>query len=249
MSTEIVNHCSMHCPPRRPFSHFLSFPPELRNNVLSHIGLGGLALRGTRGICRSHPLLTITARTSKLIHAHVISILFQKVDVNVHNLPRWPSMTGMLVCADSPDVVYHSLGYEYCISRQISFLPALRNHPEYGLLVWDISWTTFPNWVADDDGADGLICEEDTWDFLNLLSNLNRLDLGSLTFRPHRLWPSATLPWLEHSRLVGQMSFGFVKAILDRIDPAKLVSLEFDNLQGFGQVVGRVYWQPIELFN
>ncbi|KAF8861390.1 hypothetical protein BDZ45DRAFT_740456 [Acephala macrosclerotiorum] len=70
-----------------------------------------------------------------------------------------------------------------------------------------------------------------------------------MAYRRERMIPKAWLPTIEHLRLVGQMSFAFTRRFLDTIDPAKLVSLEFDNLQDFGQLEDGVEYQVDNLLN
>ncbi|KAF8861391.1 hypothetical protein BDZ45DRAFT_687732 [Acephala macrosclerotiorum] len=153
MKKELLDHCPMDyrlVRPRLNFTRFfMSFPPELRHMIIDNIQNDGL---------------TRLARTSKSIHAQVIPTLYRKVELSVHNQAGiFPGRAGMITSADNPDVNYHSVGYEDCVAKELSFLYALRKHPEYGTFVQDLRWASFTSWVHDDDpDPDELIGKEET---------------------------------------------------------------------------------------
>ncbi|KUJ12547.1 uncharacterized protein LY89DRAFT_738323 [Mollisia scopiformis] len=152
------------------------------------------------------------ARTSKDCHQQTIPLLYHQVDCSVHNRPGlFPGRHCKLVSADNPLLDDNDLRLA-CEHRQQLFLAALNSNDTYG-------------------HQRGTYLVR-----VQLLPNVKFLDFASLAFKRQCLAPPSLFPCVTHLRLLGQMTFAVVRAFTDFTDPAQLISLEFDNLQDFGQL-------------
>ncbi|KAH8810888.1 hypothetical protein F5884DRAFT_262116 [Xylogone sp. PMI_703] len=103
-------------------------------------------------------------------------------------------------------------------NRQNRFAATIIKHPEYGLLVESLAF--------------------------RCMQRLKSLDLISFADRHERYpLPSFEFSKLEHIHIGGQMSFAFFRACIGSVDPARLINLDFDNLQDIGQMKDR---EPID---
>lgn len=80
------------------------------------------------------------------------------------------------------------------------------------------------------------VSEEPTWEAFKLLPNVKYLDFASLASQREHIVPPPLFPRVTHLRLLGQMSWNFLRAFTSALNPSQLISLEFDNLQDFGQM-------------
>lgn len=97
-----------------------------------------------------------------------------------------------------------------------------------------LSWTVFSRY--DIENEERRITEEPMWATFGLLSNVRYLDFASLANHRERVPPPLLFPNVTHLRLSGQMSWALVRAFIDSLDPTRLISLECNNLQDFGQL-------------
>ncbi|KAG4415607.1 hypothetical protein IFR04_011276 [Cadophora malorum] len=203
------------------FPQFMSLTPELQEQVADH--------------CQAHELLAL-ARTCSSLHVVALRALYFDVDISVHNLPgSFPSTRNTVdILAENP---HAELGYktQECLKRQDMFVESLKSHPSYGQWVVRLTWTYIVRW--DEDTGES-VSDEPLWEALKLLSMVRYLDVASIACQRELVPPPPLFPRAKHIRLVGQMSFAFVRAILLSSDPTNFVSLDLDNLQDFGQFHG-----------
>ncbi|KAF8849219.1 hypothetical protein BDZ45DRAFT_680669 [Acephala macrosclerotiorum] len=199
------------------FPKFAGLPSELQEEII-------LA-------CATEDLLGF-ARTSKRYYEQIIPLLYRDVDISVHNRPGlFPGAYCSLVHADNPNLNDESMMIQ-CEQKQQKFFNALKIHPDYGSHVIRLSWTHFSSYDMDDRQ----ISEVPVWDAFGLLPNVMRLDFASLALQRECVTPPPLFPCVTHLRLLGQMSFPFLRSFTDSLDPTHLISVEFNNLQDFGQL-------------
>lgn len=121
------------------------------------------------------------------------------------------------------------------------FVESLKVHPEHGKLVVRFTWTYFDRWDAL---AEEYLDDAPLWIALQLLQTVNYLDFGVLMFYREAV-PPPLFP--QHIRLLGEMPWAFVRAILLSSDPANFVSLDPDNLQDGGEFHGGDFGNSADL--
>ncbi|KAE8445145.1 hypothetical protein EG329_013747 [Mollisiaceae sp. DMI_Dod_QoI] len=199
------------------FSQFTILPLELQEEILKK--------------CTPNEQLDF-ARTSKRSHNLIIPLLYRNLDFSVHNRPGlFRGQYCTLVHADNP-LMDEDTMREECVHKQQLFFNVLRLHPDYGGHVVRLSWTHFSSL----DWESRQVSEVPTWNAFRLLPNVKYLDFASLAIQRECVAPPLLFPRVTHLRILGQMSFAFVRAFTDSLDPAQLILLEFDNLQDFGQL-------------
>ena len=123
------------------------------------------------------------------------------------------------------------------------FVESLKIHPEHGELVVRFTWTYFDRWDAL---AEEYLDDAPLWIALQLLQTVKYLDFGVLMFHREAV-PPPLFPRVQHIRLLGEMPWAFVRAILLSSDPANFVSLDLDNLQDGGEFHGGDFGNSADL--
>lgn len=130
--------------------------------------------------------------------------------------------------------------------RQQAFIQTLTQHPEYGRYVESFTWayhTAYdpdyvPNRDSDDpEDYDERLREGPMWSAFQTLCRVKSLDFHSTSWEREQVTPLLFLSTTS-IRLGVQISFPLLMSFL-RIDPAQMVSLEFDSLQDLGQLRDR----------
>lgn len=162
--------------------------------------------------------------------------MYSRVDLSLHNEDGlYPGQYCKQVLADNP----YRLDFDVqdrCEAKQLIFINAINQNPEYARYVIRLTWTIFSRPCKDNE--ERLITEEPVWKAFKLLRNVKYLDIASLACHRERVAPPPApsfFPKVTHLRMSGQMSWTLVRTIIDSLDPAQLVSLECNNLQDFGQ--------------
>ncbi|PVH80062.1 hypothetical protein DL98DRAFT_588842 [Cadophora sp. DSE1049] len=204
------------------FLQFMNLVPELQELVARN--------------CEAHELLAL-AQTCSSLHGLAIRALYYDVDISVHNLPGYfPCFYGgtVDVLAQNPRAELGSRA-QTCHKRQDMFVDALKLHPEHGQRVVRLTWTYFDRW---DPVAEEFLNDEPLWVALQVLKAVKYLDFAVLTWQRELVPPPPLFPRAQHIRLLGEMSFAFVRAILLSSDPENFISLDLDNLQDYGEFHG-----------
>lgn len=162
--------------------------------------------------------------------------MYSRVDLSLHNEDGlYPGQYCKQVLADNP----YRLDFDVqdrCEAKQLIFINAINQNPEYARYVIRLTWTIFSRPCIENE--ERLITEEPVWKAFKLLRNVKYLDIASLASHRERVpppLPPSFFTQVTHLRLSGQMSWAFVRTIIDSLDPAQLISLECNNLQDFGQ--------------
>ncbi|MCJ1294445.1 hypothetical protein MMC34_006003 [Xylographa carneopallida] len=163
-----------------------------------------------------------------------LSILYQNVDISIHNHPgTLPSMyVPVQVEADDP---HRSVPLELDAelhARQQSFIRTLLRKPQYGEFVRSLTWTCRTRF----NDMDIQLPEQDMWAAFLTFRNVRSIDFVSLALElelnppPRRLFPTAQV-----LHLGGVFSSALLCSICHDVDPAKLQCLNLDNLHDLGQ--------------
>jgi hypothetical protein len=163
-------------------------------------------------------------RVSKHLHALIIPILYQVIDLSIHHLEAMPS-------SDPRIARIHA--------QQFLFVSQVLLKPEFGSYVQSFTWTMslymrrqLPEWIKD---KRVLWTVEDTYRMFSLLYKARHVDLDTGAKHVERvpvlpsLFPSAT-----SIRLGGKMHFALATAILHGANKASLTSLSLNNVQEGG---------------
>ncbi|RFU27624.1 hypothetical protein B7463_g8701, partial [Scytalidium lignicola] len=203
-------------------SIFTKLLPELQQQVMNY--------------CGTTELIHI-ASTCSALHRRAISALYHTVDISCHNEPGTFKAIGGPVPADYYDRAWGEGERAAYQKRQNRFAATIIKHPEYGIWVECLIWSYFGSEQAR-NGYD--VGNNHLWAAFRLLRRLRSLDLISFAWGHERYpLPSFQFSNLEQIRIGGPMSSAFLEACIGSVDPAKLVTLDFDNLHNFGQMKER----------
>ncbi|VUC25924.1 unnamed protein product [Clonostachys rosea] len=171
-----------------------------------------------------------------------LPFLLKDVDLSSHNRGRLPEHEGpnfapfRIVMSDYSD----RYRPRSLVPRQRAFLQLMIDRPELAIHVksfaWTLVWHDTDEFNCARDEMNGI--DFRTWEVFGRLCSVTHLDLASLHqigYEPY-IWqnPDTLFPAVTHLRLVGWMSRGLVRAIVDSLDASKLVSAKFDYLQDEG---------------
>ncbi|CAG9983616.1 unnamed protein product [Clonostachys byssicola] len=179
---------------------------------------------------------------SRLWRTVALPFLLKNVDLSSHNRGRLPEHEDpnfaplRIVMSDYSD----QYRPRNLVPRQRAFLRLMADRPELAIHVKIFTWTLV--WHDTDEiGCDGdemTDIDFRTWEVLGRLCSVTHLDLASLHqigYEPYiRQNPDTLFPAVTNLRLVGWMSRGLVRAIVNSLDANKLVSARFDYLQDEG---------------
>ncbi|KAG4438658.1 hypothetical protein IFR05_005839 [Cadophora sp. M221] len=198
------------------FAQFMDLALELQEEVARN--------------CEAHELSAL-AQTCSWLHGVAIRALYHHVDISTHNIAGLFPARNMFTLAENPIA---DLGDEidHCIEKQRKFFRSMKLRPEYGAGVTRLTWTYFSQCSPTNDKP---ISDKPVWRALQCLTSVKYLDFASIAFQRERNPPPALFPVAEHIRLVGPMSFAFVRAILFSGQAERLVSLDLDNVLDIGQ--------------
>ncbi|CAH0045984.1 unnamed protein product [Clonostachys solani] len=186
--------------------------------------------------------LASVARVSCLWRTLSLPFLLKDVDLSSHNRGRLPEYEDPTFAFSRVVMSDYSDRYRprSLVPRQRAFLRLMVDRPELAIHVKIFTWTLV--WHDTDDfGGDGdemTDIDFRTWEVFDRLCSVTHLDLASLHqigYEPYiRQNPDTLFPAVTHLRLVGWMSRGLVRAIVNSLDASKLVSAKFDYLQDEG---------------
>ncbi|KAH9204341.1 hypothetical protein DL95DRAFT_496954 [Leptodontidium sp. 2 PMI_412] len=198
------------------FTQFMDLVPELQEQVVRN--------------CEARELLVL-AQTCSSIHGLAIRALYHHVDISTHHIAGLFQARNMFALAENP-IAELPDEIDHCIQRQRMFVRSMKLRPEYGAGVTRLTWTYFSQCNPKNDKP---ISDKPMWRALQRLTSVKYLDFASIAFQRERDPPPALFPVAEHIRLIGPMSFAFVRAILFSGQAERLVSLDLDNVLDLGQ--------------
>ncbi|KAK7211951.1 hypothetical protein V2G26_019129 [Clonostachys chloroleuca] len=179
---------------------------------------------------------------SRLWRTLSLPFLLKDVDLSSHNRGRLPEYEDPTFASSRVVMSDYSDRYRprNLVPRQRAFLRLMIDRPELAIHVKTFTWTLV--WYDTDEfGCDGDVMTDidfRTWEVFGRLCSVTHLDLASLHQIGHEPYirqnPDTLFPDVTHLRLVGWMSRGLVRAIVNSLDASKLVSAKFDYLQDEG---------------
>ena len=192
--------------------------------------------------------LSNLSRASRAWHDLCLPYLLHTVDLSSHDIGH------QLQLQNDSDVfvpyhdAYVSNTYrprDNLVARQRAFLRLMTASPGLARHVKDFAWTLI--WTDFDEDA---LTDDDryTWSVFGSLTNVSRLDLGSIHGIVDDAYvrenPAELFPAVMDLRLVGWMHRGLVRAIVGALDTSSLRTLDLDHLCDEGAGIGG---QPISI--
>lgn len=131
-----------------------------------------------------------------------------------------------MVRGDNPDRIMYGLD-ETMFHKQQLFIDTIIRRPSYRIYVSSLIWTYI--WMDEESEAD----HQRLWKAFQSLVNVTSVDICSMDVQQHYVIPPPLFPSATKIRIGGTMPYALFRAIL--AFPAKLQSLDIDNVQGLGQ--------------
>ncbi|CZR53616.1 uncharacterized protein PAC_03496 [Phialocephala subalpina] len=160
-------------------------------------------------------------------------VIYRHVDLSYHNDEGtfMDIYRERMVRADNPNRDMHGLD-ETMFHKQQLFIDTMIRRPSYRIYVSSLIWTYM--WMDDESEADQLRL----WKAFQSLVNVTSVDICSMDVQQYYVNPPPLFHSATKIRIGGRMPYALFRGIL--AFPAKLQSLDIDNVQGWGQVSDRV---------
>lgn len=167
------------------------------------------------------------------MHLRGLSILYYHVNISCHNdKGLFPSIYQRnMVRGNNPVRKVEDSRMRNLQRRQENFLNTMTQKPTLGLLVLALSWTyqsTYYTWEEAECG------QERIFEGFQPLKRIKTLDICCFNREQHIIIPLALFPAAISVKIGGRMPYAFFRAIVS--SPSRLISLEIDNVEGFGQL-------------
>lgn len=164
------------------------------------------------------------------MHDPALPVIYHTVDISCHN------QTGTLSDNDKEVSASHWLrdeaGYaEYLQRRQRIFIETLTKHPNYGNYVASIIWT-YQSWCSSHGRSPNKF---PIWSVFRSLKRVSKVDICSFDKQEHRPTPGPLFQNATAVRVGGRLTYSFFRALIPKA-LSRLVSLELENCQSFGQL-------------
>ncbi|CZR56368.1 uncharacterized protein PAC_06256 [Phialocephala subalpina] len=172
-------------------------------------------------------------RTSRTMHARGLSILYHRVDISCHNDEGLflSIYQRSMVQGNNPLRKVEDSRARNFQRRQESFINTMIENSALGLLVIALTWTyqcTFHTW-EEAERAQKRMSKG-----FQSLKRIKMVDICSFNREQHPIIPLAPFQTATSVKIGGRMPYAFFRAIVTA--SSRLVFLEIDNVQGFGQL-------------
>ncbi|KAI9812206.1 MAG: hypothetical protein M1827_004872 [Pycnora praestabilis] len=166
------------------------------------------------------------------MHSLCIPVIYNEVDLSSHDDEgEWPSLyAGVFVCSDNPQRVTYDMD-QVLGQKQQAFIDTLIRRPDYAKYIKSFKWT-YKTWREVDDHEG----EAPMWKAFQAINNVEKVDFASLAYEREIDAPPPLFSSASSIRLSGLASYAMVRSVLHSVDPSRIVSLDLNNLQDFGQI-------------